>query len=110
MANVYFTRSLQKKINEAGLNGTAVSLHPGVVRTELSRYVRPVVKVFMSMLYPVWWFMTKNVWQGAQTTLYLVYEDERKIQKGEYYCDCAVGKSSEVSKNINAAEKLWKIS
>jgi retinol dehydrogenase-12 len=33
LANIYFTRLLQKKITEANLNGVAASLHPGVVRT-----------------------------------------------------------------------------
>jgi NAD(P)-dependent dehydrogenase (short-subunit alcohol dehydrogenase family) len=33
LANIYFTRLLQKKIEEAQLNGSATCLHPGVVRT-----------------------------------------------------------------------------
>lgn len=33
LANIYFARLLQKKIDAANLNGISVSLHPGVVRT-----------------------------------------------------------------------------
>lgn len=33
LANVYFSRFLQKKIDDAKLNGISISLHPGVVRT-----------------------------------------------------------------------------
>ncbi len=33
LANIYFTRFLQKKISDANLKGVAFCLHPGVVRT-----------------------------------------------------------------------------
>jgi NAD(P)-dependent dehydrogenase (short-subunit alcohol dehydrogenase family) len=38
-ANVLFTVELQKRIEAAGLKGSAVSLHPGVVQTDLPRYI-----------------------------------------------------------------------
>ena len=44
------------------------SLHPGAVRTELFRSVG-LLKIPMYVLYPIWWLITKNCWQGAQTTL-----------------------------------------
>jgi len=37
-ANVLFTVELQTRIEAAGLRGSAVSLHPGVVQTDLQRY------------------------------------------------------------------------
>lgn len=110
LANIYFTRLLQKKIDQAGLNGTAVALHPGVVRTELSRYMKPYIHVLMKILYAPFWLMTKSAQQGAQTTLHLVYEDDKNLKKGEYYADCKVAFSTEISKDMEAAQKLWKIS
>ncbi len=41
LANVYFSRLLQKKISKSNLDGFVASLHPGVVRTELLRSIRP---------------------------------------------------------------------
>jgi NAD(P)-dependent dehydrogenase (short-subunit alcohol dehydrogenase family) len=79
LANIYFSRLLQKKIDDAGLNGFVASLHPGVVRTELSRYMKPFIHVLMKMLYPIYWLMTKSSQQGAQTTLYLVYEGKDQL-------------------------------
>ena len=38
-ANILFTVELQKRIDAAGLDGAAVSLHPGVVQTDLARYI-----------------------------------------------------------------------
>jgi len=103
LANIYFSRLLQQKIDQSGLNGMSVSLHPGVVRTELTRYLRPVLKALMVLVTPLYYLMTKSAKQGAQTTLHLVYEDESKLTKGEYYADCKVGWSTKISKDMEAA-------
>ncbi len=51
--------------------------------------------------------ITKNSLQGAQNTLYTVLEDKEKLVPGEYYMDCKVGFSSDVSKDMQKAQKLW---
>lgn len=81
-----------------------------MVRTELTRYLRPVLKVLMTLFTPLYYLMTKSAKEGAQTTLHLVYEDESKLKKGEYYADCTVGWSTQISKDMEAAERLWRIS
>lgn len=75
MANIYFTKELQARISNAKLNGSVYSLHPGVVRTELSRYMKSYVKLLMKFISPFWYLFTKSAVQGAQTTLHLVYSD-----------------------------------
>lgn len=100
LANIYFTRLLQKKIEAAGINGVSVSLHPGVVRTELTRYFRPWVHVLLTIFTPIYYLLTKSAVQGAQTTLYTVYEDKTKLVKGEYYADCQVTHSTPISKDL----------
>ncbi len=64
----------------------------------------------MTIVSPLYYLMTKNAYQGAQTNLYTVYEDSNKLTKGEYYADCKVATSTKISKDLEAAEKLWKIS
>jgi hypothetical protein len=36
----------------------------------------------MSLVYPLYLLMTKSAKEGAQTTLYTVLEEEKKIAKG----------------------------
>ena len=38
-ANVLFTVELERRFEAAGLRASAVALHPGVVQTDLSRYI-----------------------------------------------------------------------
>jgi hypothetical protein len=59
------------------------------------------------LIYPLIYLITKNSLQGAQNTLYTVLEDKEKLVPGEYYMDCKVGFSSDVSKDMQKAQKLW---
>ena len=43
-ANVLFTVELERRLQAAGAKGSAVTLHPGVVQTDLSRYIIGGVK------------------------------------------------------------------
>lgn len=56
-ANILFTSELQRRMNAAKINGLTVSLHPGVVRTELMRemldsaWKKVVYTLFVPMTY-----------------------------------------------------------
>lgn len=39
IANILFTKELQKRMDEGKINGISMALHPGVVRTELVRNI-----------------------------------------------------------------------
>ncbi len=69
MANVLFTIELHRRLEGSGVK--VCSLHPGVVRTELAKYMleNVVFKMIMYSLYPLLYFLTKSVWYGAQTNL-----------------------------------------
>lgn len=54
-----------------------MSLHPGVVRTEIMRYTNDglgylgrILGVLTVMFYPIWIIFSKTTEQGAQTTIY----------------------------------------
>lgn len=91
LGNVYFNQYLHEYIKQESLNIDTYSLHPGVIRTEIARdsaiwYFR----LALYLVYPFFWFVTKSVMKGAQTTLYLAYEDKSKLKSGEYYRDCTL--------------------
>ena len=68
-------------------NITAVSLHPGVVRTEIWRHLYHLnIESFVFFLfYPIFLFTTKNCRQGAQTTIHCAVADEIPYLNGSYF-------------------------
>jgi hypothetical protein len=42
--------------------------------------------VIMAAIYPLYWLLTKNPWQGCQTTLHTTLSGD--IDNGAYYADC----------------------
>jgi hypothetical protein len=63
-----------EKINP---NARVVALHPGKVRTDVIREgTAGLRKIAYYIFYPIWFFISKNSTQGAQTTLYTVSESK----------------------------------
>jgi NAD(P)-dependent dehydrogenase (short-subunit alcohol dehydrogenase family) len=100
LCNILFTKELSKRIQKINSNARVVCLHPGVVRTEIMRYVKKGIIDFLYMLIePIYWVFSKNSKEGAQTTLYTIYETNDKLLNGGYYSECKLkGVSSEASK------------
>jgi retinol dehydrogenase-12 len=91
LGNVYFNQYLHEYIKQNSLNVSTYSLHPGVIRTEIVKGSSIwYLKLGVYLLYPLYWLITKSIIQGAQTTLFLAYEDKSKLKSGEYYADCAL--------------------
>lgn len=109
-ANILFTKELQRRMLQSKINGTAVCLHPGAVRTGLQDAFLSSwwKKVIAGIFYPVIWFTFKNSTQGAQTNLYCVLEDDNKLVKGGYYSDCKLTPTNAPQvEDREAATRLW---
>ena len=69
LANVYFTKKLAQKLEKEKIkNVKVVSLHPGVVRTELGRYMATnccALFIQKVLCCPVAHLFLKSSWQGA---------------------------------------------
>jgi len=109
LANVLFSRSLAKRLQ--GTSVTTYSLHPGVVDTELTRYIpfignKYVYQVVRVLLYPFF----KSPEDGAQTTLYCAVEPSIAKDTGKYYSDCAEKQAAPQALDDDVAEKLWEAS
>ncbi|CAH1791846.1 unnamed protein product, partial [Owenia fusiformis] len=109
LANVLYTKELAKRLKGTGV--TAVSLHPGVVATELLRYA-PYVNnpIVQTILWPIGYIMVKTSAQGAQTTICCALQDDIPNLSGSYFSDCAVKETSVAAQNDGDAKKLWDLS
>ena len=83
-ANILFTKQLQRRMNLAKMNGISICLHPGVVRTQLSRDMINTgwKKALFSLLTPIAYLTFKSSEQGAQTTIYGVLQRQDKLKGG----------------------------
>ena len=86
------------------------SLHPGVVRTELGRYMfgnKIVEAIFRVVTAPFFYIVTKSPWEGTQTSLHCCLMPFKQIESGCYYSDCIVKKETISDKWEAEAAKLW---
>jgi len=80
--NILFARELDHRYFSEGI--ISVSLHPGVIPTELSRHMGSTVRnVFMMGK-----FMMKTIPQGASTTVRCISLSQDEVKHGGYYLDC----------------------
>lgn len=105
-ANLLFAKSLGDKLE--GSSVSAVSVHPGVIRTNLWRAT--LVNRVISNLVPAF---GKSIPQGAATTVWACLSPRVKDPslKGSYLSDCAPARpqtKSTVDADGKMREKLWK--
>ena len=78
LANVLFSKELQRRYGEYGIK--TVSLHPGVIQTELNRDF--ATKWYGKIFLGIFNLFSGTALEGAQTTLYCTLEDHEKLQAG----------------------------
>lgn len=121
LANLMHARGLAERLEGTGV--TAVSVHPGWVRTNLARnsmpiwvqdyIMRPILSL-MGMIEP---------WDGAQTTLHCVLSDDVPNHNGAYFSQLGMYRDKSANKggwplrspNPNAhddgaVDRLWNVS
>jgi len=127
-ANVLFTVELQRRIEAAGAKGSAVTLHPGVVQTDLARYI--VGGVEATDLHPtdvppptgVGAFLKANVLdkailtvdKGANTQVYLAAAadtgGDRTQRGGLFFDNMKAVKPTDAASDNELASQLWALS
>lgn len=105
LCNVLFTHELAKRLR--GTNVTCYSVHPGIVRTELSRHVSLWQKVFIE---PVAQLLFLDPEAGAQTTLHCSLQEGIEPLSGRYFSCCAPQEVSAQARDDTVARKLWEVS
>ncbi len=86
-ANIWFASELQRRLGSRG--ATALSVHPGVILTDLGRHLEPEdYKMFEERPGPPMEF--KTIPQGAATSVWAATAPELVDHGGSYLEDCSV--------------------
>jgi NAD(P)-dependent dehydrogenase (short-subunit alcohol dehydrogenase family) len=105
LANILFAKELSRRFQAApGNKRTANALHPGVINTELTRNMNPVVRSVFGVFGPLF---LKSIPQGAATQVFLATSPTVAGVSGKYFAECAESGSSAMSKKPEVAAELW---
>ena len=121
LANILFTQELQRRADEAGLDWfTTVRLHPGVVGTDLWRYIVGEDRIskmkdtgsfsIESVAAAATSLFTKNPQEGANTQVFLASEPAGSLSKGSYYDEMKVAALKAFAEDKANAKALWNAS
>lgn len=106
LANVLFAKALSDKLT--GSNVLAVSLHPGVIATNLVRHQIPSKEGIIYSAFKA--FITdKTIPQGASTTVYACLAPELKTHGGVYLDNCKLGQLTTTGEDVDGKLRvaLW---
>ena len=105
LANILFTYELARRMAGTGISSNALT--PGRVATDIwkkvNRWLTPLIN-------PVMQRIAQTPLEGAQTSIYLATSPEVEGISGKYYADKSPVRSSSVSYDVEAAQRLWEIS
>jgi len=109
LSNLLHARELNARLAEEDPESRviAVGVHPGVIATDLQRHIQmpAFVRYFAHAIASPG---LKSIDQGAATTVYCATAPH--IAGGEFYSDCNVQGSSDLSKDRSIGRRLWRIS
>ncbi|KAL4646743.1 retinol dehydrogenase 12-like isoform X1 [Arapaima gigas] len=108
LANVLFSKELARRTKGTGVS--SYSLHPGIIRTELSRHVETWFPLLKALLFIPSMLLMKTPWEGAQTSIYCAVTEGLEEKSGCYFSDCAVKKPAAEGRDDLAALRLWEVS
>lgn len=104
LCNLLFTRSLTQRLRSRGSRVTINAVHPGIVATDIVvnrvngrfRWVADLMRLFF-----------RSCEEGAETSVFLACDPSLCSVSGEYFMDCKVEPSSEISRDMVRANRLY---
>ncbi|KAL9652234.1 hypothetical protein ABK040_011894 [Willaertia magna] len=102
--NIYQTKYFGKQLNNS--NVTINCLHPGAIRTSLTRTMPWYLNIGFFFLQ---YLFFKNVEQGSQNTLHLACSKSVEGMNGNYFDRCKVGNVYPIANNEKVANDVMKI-
>ena len=107
LCNLLFTRVLAEKLKNRGSRVTVNAVHPGIVATNIVvnrknnmfRLVARIMRLFFT-----------SCEKGAKTSVFLACDPSLCSVSGEYFYHCHIEPSSQASKNLENANRLYELS
>ena len=116
-ANLWFASELQRRFGDRLLS---VSVHPGVIETDLARHLPDAAIAAMRENFAERGIVQKSVAQGAATSVWAATAAEIADHGGAYLLDCQVGEPiggddatggyAPWAFDADAAKRLWEVS
>lgn len=107
LANVLHTKELALRLKQMNANVTVNCVHPGIVRTRLTRDTEGLVTDLVFFLTSKF---LKTIPQAAATTCYVATHPRLINVSGNYFADCNVASPSKLGSNKTEAARLWSAS
>ncbi|XWS61564.1 hypothetical protein CRYUN_Cryun07bG0136200 [Craigia yunnanensis] len=104
LANVLHTKELAQRLKQVDANVTVNSVHPGIVRTRLTREREGLITDMVFFLASK---LLKTIPQAAATTCYVATHPRLVNVSGKYFADCNEAWTSKPGSNSNEAARLW---
>eukprot|EP01084_Bolivina_argentea_P279785 478358_1 len=98
LLQIIHMKKLQDMLHEYDQMIQCVSITPGMVRTGI------VNSTVIFMLYPLYWYLSRDIFMGSQVVLHVATND--KIVNGGYYSNCRL-KDSKGKDGCSNDRKVW---
>lgn len=107
LANVLHTKELAQRLKEMEANVTVNCVHPGIVRTRLTRERDGLITDLVFFLASK---LLKTIPQAAATTCYVATHPRLLNVTGKYFADCNEAPASKLASNLSEAARIWSAS
>jgi len=105
LANALVARELARRL--AGSPTTANAVHPGLIITNIIRYIPRWQQALAPLLGPLYRSRIKTVGQGAATTCFVAAHPDVAGTSGRYFADCALAVPEKAMEDDELAARLW---
>ncbi|XP_059662181.1 short-chain dehydrogenase TIC 32 A, chloroplastic [Cornus florida] len=107
LANVLHTKELARRLKQMEANVTVNCVHPGVVRTKLTRDREGLMTDLVFFLTSK---LLKTIPQASATTCYVATHPRLANVSGKYFADCNEASTSKMGSSTSEAAQLWSFS
>jgi len=102
-ALILLTYEFARRLKGSGI--TVNCLHPGGVKTNITRDYKGIIKFFTKIIFS----FAKSPEEGAETSIYLASSPDVENISGKYFFEKKQARSKEITYNESIAERLWNV-